>query len=48
MNWNVQPLTKIKVVKVIAERKTTGAADVNATATLPRQYHLSDKLSVSF
>jgi len=41
---------KTKVAKVRAKPKTIGTAEVNATntVTLPRQRHLSDKLSVLF
>ena len=40
--------TITKVTKVRAKRKTIGTADVNATATLPGQCCLSDKLSILF
>jgi len=40
--------TKPKVTKVRAEVKTFGTADVNATAMLPGQCRLNDKLSILF
>jgi len=39
---------KTKIAKVRAEPKTMiGTADVNTSAMLPRQCHLSDKLSIT-